>query len=287
MTPARSIAQDEDEEQKIIEKPKFLTGFFVGAYFANRYTASAYNGYGFALDGTQNDFVHSLMYQKIKNEYGGGYGLHDQVADALGVDQGQWEFNESDMPINMHYTPAVFLGLHFKLPVTKKSAFVFNLNAAKLNVEGNFTMSLLRPQNPNPAMNSNVKVFAIRGSEQRLLFQLGFQQVFGKSEQVNLFGELGLNGTLAKYNSNTIYINTLQIELTNYWNQALYPAPGPARKPVGFGLGAYASLGVNMELNQKFTMQIVYSLSHEKVSIGNAPTLKLQHALGLRFYYKI
>src|ERR1044072_7190829 len=91
-------AQDEeDPDQELIKKPKFLTGFFVGSYFANRYTASAYNGYGFAPAGSQNDFVHSLMYQKIKNEYGPGYGLHDQIADALGVEQGQWEFNESDM----------------------------------------------------------------------------------------------------------------------------------------------------------------------------------------------
>lgn len=278
---------DSDDDQKLIKNPKFLTGFYVGAYFPNKYTASAYNGYGYGLDGVQNNFYNSLMYQKIMNQYGYGLGLHDRVADAIGVDQGQWDFSPSDMPINMHYTPAILLGLNFKLPVTKKSAFTFNLNGSKLNIEGNFTITLRKPQNPNPAQTSNVMIFPIRGSEQRLLFQLGFQQIFGKNDVINFFGEVGLNGTLAKYNSNTVYINSLQIELTSYWNTALYPTAGPAKKPVGFGLGAYGSLGVNMELNPKFGLQFLYTLSQEKVKIGNNPTLKFQNAVGMRVYYKL
>lgn len=284
-----SFAQEEstDDEHKVYKKSKFLTGLFVGAYQANQYTAAAYNGYGYDLEGNQNNFQNSLMVQKIKREYGGGYGQTDQVAQALGVDPGQWEFNESDMPTNMRYAPAIMLGLNFRLPLSKRSAVTFNLNFSKLNVNGEFTMTLIKPQNPNPAINSNIRVFPIRGTEQRLLFQLGFQQIFGKLNKTNVFGELGINGTLAKYNSNFININGLQIDLTYYLNQALYPASSPARRPVGFGIGAYAALGINFNLNEKFDMQILYSPSHELVKIGNNPTLKLQHAGGLRIYYKI
>ena len=280
------LAQDEEEENLPVKKPKFLTGFYLGSYFPNKYTATVYNGYGFALDGTQNAFQSSLMYQKIKMEYGGGYGQRDQIADALSVDQKQWEFNETDMPINMRYTPAIMVGLNFKLPVMKRSAFIFNLNATKLSVEGNFTMTLIKPQNPNPTLNTNQRVCAIRGNEQRLQFQLGFQHVFGKNDKAGVFGELGLNGTLAKFDKNVIYINDLQIDLTYYANDALYIYSVPARKPVGFGLGAFAGLGINFEMNPKFSLQFLYTLSHEKVNLGNSPTLKLQHALGLRIYYK-
>jgi hypothetical protein len=278
---------DDEEKPKVQKKSKILTGLYVGSYFANKYTASAYNGYGFDYEGKRNSFLSSLMYQKIKNEYGGGYGQVDYIAIALGVDQGQWEFNESDMPVNMRYTPAIMVGFNFKIPVRKKSAIIFNINGTKLGIEGNFTMTALRPAGTNPASNSNIKVFPIRGGEQRLLFQLGFQQIFGSDEKINFFAELGFNGTLAKFDYNTIYINNLTIDLTYYVNQSLYPAPGPTRKPVGFGIGAFGGIGANIDINPKFLLQLLYSPSHEKINIGVAQSLKIQHSAGFRVYYKI
>ena len=279
---------DKDEaETKIYKKSKILSGFYIGSYFANKYSASTYDGYGFDINGNQNSFLNSFMYQKIKNVYGGGLGQFDQIASALGVDQGQWEFNESDMPINMRYVPAIMLGFNFKIPVSKNSAFIFNLNGSKLAIEGNFTMTLLKVLGSNPAINSNIKTFAIKGTEKRLLFQLGYQKIFGTDDNINFFGEIGFNGTLSQYNSNTIYINELQIDLTYYLNQNNNPITSPTKPPTGFGLGAYAGLGLNIDLNSQFTMQLLYSPSHEKINIGNKPTLKLQNSIGVRFYYKI
>lgn len=285
---AQDTEEPDPDETLPIKKAKILTGLFVGSYFANKYTASTYNGYGFDVDGNRNTFINSFMYQKIKQEYGGGYpGQTDRIAQALGVDQGQWEFNESDMPVNMRYIPGILVGLNFKIPVLKKSAIILNLNGSKLGIEGNFTMTTLRPPGTNPAFNSNVKTFPIKGTEQRLLFELGFQQIFGNDEKINFFAELGFIGTLAKFNSNVIYINDLQIDLTYYLNQTLYPSPGPTKRPIGFGIGAFAGLGVNMEINPKFTLQFLYSPSQERVNIGTNRTLKLQHGVGLRVYYKI
>ena len=109
-----SFAQDEDAKNNqlptIRRKSKFLTGFYLGSYFANKYSASTYNGYGFDVDGNQNSFLNSFMYQKIMNEYGGGFGGYDRIAEALGVDQNQWVFSESDMPINMRYVPGLLAG---------------------------------------------------------------------------------------------------------------------------------------------------------------------------------
>jgi hypothetical protein len=287
LAQSQNTEEEEEEKPKIQKKSKVQTGLYVGTYFANKYSASTYNGYGFDVNGQRNLFVNSFMHQKIINEYGGGYGQYDQIAVALGVDQGQWNFNESDMPTNMRYIPAIMVGLNFKIPVVKGSAIIFNVNGSKLNLEGNFTMTTLRPQGTNLANNSNVKVFPIKGSEQRLLFQLGFQKIFGSDEKFNFFLEAGFNGTLCKYNSNTIYINNLQIDLTYYVNQTINPAPGPTRTPIGFGIGAFAGLGANIDVHPKFTVQLLYSPSHEKVNIGTAPTLKLQHSLGFRVYYKI
>lgn len=268
-------------------KSKFLTGLYVGSYFANKYSASTYNGYGFDVDGNKNTFINSFMYQKIVNEYGGGYGQYDQIAQALGVDQKQWVFTESDMPVNMRYNSAIMVGVNFKIPIERRGAFIFNLNGSKINVGGVFTINTIRPPSVNPANNTNVYTFPITGKEQRLLIQFGFQQIFGDDEKFNFFGEIGVNGTLAKFDQNTIYINGLVIDLTYYVNQTLNPAPPPTRRPVGFGIGAFAGLGLNLDMSKKITMQLLYTLSHEKVNIGTNPALKLQNGIGLRVYYKI
>ena len=286
-TNAQNNNDKDEAETKIYKKSKILSGFYIGSYFANKYSASTYDGYGFDVNGNQNSFLNSFMYQKIKNVYGGGLGQFDQIASALGVDQGQWEFNESDMPINMRYVPAIMLGFNFKIPVSENSAFIFNLNGSKLAIEGNFTITLLKVLGSNPAINSNIKTFAIKGTEKRLLFQLGYQKIFGTDDNINFFGEIGFNGTLSQYNSNTIYINELQIDLTYYLNQNNNPITSPTKPPTGFGLGAYAGLGLNINLNSQFTMQLLYSPSHEKINIGNKPTLKLQNSIGVRLYYKI
>lgn len=280
---------NDDEDKPVIpKKSKFHTGFYIGSYFANKYNASNYSGYGFDLSGVQNTFSTSLMYQKIINEFGGGYGQTDQIALALGVDPHQWSFNEGDMPVNMHYVPAILVGLNFKIPVDKKSAFIVNVNGSKLSIEGNFTMSTFVPsQSPtNPAISKNLKYFPIYGKEQRLLMQLGFQRIFGDDEKLNFFGEIGLNGTLAKFDKNYIIINNLQIDLTQYINQTLYPSV-PSRRPVGFGIGAFAGLGMNIAINPKFTLQLLYTLTHEKINFGTNPALKLQNGIGFRVYYNL
>ena len=285
------ISQESDstETDLIIKvrKSKFLTGFYVGSYFANKYSASTYNGYGFDVDGNINSFLNSFMYQKIKNEYGGGYGQFDYIAEAIGVDRGQWEFTESDMPVNMRYVPAIMVGFNLRAALDKKSAFLFNVNGAKLGIEGNFTITTLRPPSINPGINTNLKTFAIKGGEQRLQFQLGFQKILGEDEKLNFFVETGLVGTLTKFDKNTIYINNLQIDLTYYVNQTINPAPLPTRNPVGFGLGAFAGFGAHLAMSKKFTLQLLYTPSFEKINIGTNPTLKMQNAIGFRAYYNI
>ena len=284
------LAQDNDQDEHIEpvrKKSKFLTGIYVASYFANKATAGIYNGYGFDYYGVRNSFSNSLMYQKIINEYGGGYGLRDQVADALGVDQGAWQFNESDMPTNMRYTPAVIVGANFKIPVDQRNFIIVNVNGTKVNVEGNFTITKLRPNSPDPTVNSNVTVCGIQGREQRLQFELGYQHLAGEDDKFNLLLEFGLVGTLAKSDRNVIFINNLQIDLNNYWNQALYPnAVGMPRRLLGFGMGGYAGIGANIDVSTKFNVQLLYKPSLEKINMGDVRKLKLQNALGLRVYYK-
>jgi hypothetical protein len=282
-----SFAQDSDENENSgtpLKAKGLNLGLLLGTYFANKYTATLYDGYGFDIDGKRNSFENSFMYQKIILEYGGGYGQPDLVAEALGVQHGEWTFGESDMPVNMKYAPAFLLGLEGRYSVDKNNAILLNVNASKLNITGNFTI-VTQPPSSSTQVNKAIKTCAIKGVEQRLFFQLGYQRLFGESEKVNLLAEGGLHVTLAKFDKNEILIgDNLLIDLTSYYYQPGFPAYA-VKKPIGFGFGAFAGLGVNVNMNAMCKLQLVYNPSYEGINIGPDPKLKMQHGIGLRIFY--
>jgi len=282
--------QDNDNEVTLSNHSKkgFRLGLYIGSYFANQYTAGIYDGYGFDIDGNKNNFENSFMNQKINIQYGGkGYpGQVDQIGQALGVDPtGQpWTFDESDMPINMRYTPAFLVGLNTIYSVDEKNAILLNLDASKLKIGGNFTI-VTPPTANSTQINNSIKTFAITGTEQRLLFQFGYQRILGDNDKMNFFVEGGLMATIAEFSKNEIMINTLRIDLTSYNNSTLFSTSVLFKKPIGTGFGAFAGVGTNITINPKYTIQILYNPTYEKINIGASPRLKFQHAVGLRAYY--
>lgn len=283
------IAQENSEEEVTEEtqasKKRFHAGLYIGSYFANKSTAHVYDGYGFDLGGEPNNFQNSFMYNKIFYQYGGRNGQPDYIAEALGVQPGEWNFTESDMPVNMRYTTSFLVGLNARLAVSNNGAIIIHANASKLNVSGNFTITT------NPQLNSNqlqktVRTFSILGGEQRIMFQAGYQHLAGESDgKINFLVEGGLNVTLAKFDKNFIEINTLLIDLTTYYDYNQPQATGNSRRPGGVGFGAFAGLGFNFNVNAKTQIQLVYNPSYEQIKIEQNAAHKLQNAIGLRLYY--
>jgi hypothetical protein len=281
-----SLAQenDEGEEGGTPLKEKGLNlGLYLGSYFANNHTANLYDGYGFDVDGKRNSFENSFMYNKIILEYGGGYGQQDQIALALGVQHGEWTFDESDMPINMKYAPAFLLGLQGRYSVDAKNAILLNLNASKLNITGNFTITT-RPLSNSTQLNDAIKTCAIKGTEQRLFLQIGYQRLLGSNEKVNFLLEGGMHMTLAKFDKNEILVGDLLIDLTSYYYQPGYSAYA-VKKPVGIGFGAFAGMGVNVNVSELCKVQLVYNPTYEGISLGPDPKYTFQHSIGIRIFY--
>ncbi|MGQ0829118.1 MAG: hypothetical protein ACT4ON_12075 [Bacteroidota bacterium] len=288
----KSIAQESTEEENaapVTNRKGFHVGLYVGAYFANKSTAHAYNGYGYDIDGNRNNFENSFMNNKIRNEYGGyGYsGQPDQIAEALGVDYQSWTFSESDMPVNMRYVPAFLIGLQCKYSVDNKNIILLNVNAAKLTITGNFT--IIKPLQANSTqVNDRIQAFPIKGGEQRLMIQIGYQHLFGDSEKINFLAEGGMNITLAKFDKNEILINNLYIDLTTpYYHPGSYNPAYMVRKPIGTGFGAFCGIGINLNMSAKWITQLVYNPSYEGINIVPNAQLKMQHAIGLRMYYNL
>lgn len=284
-------AQDDAPDSTVAprtEEKGFHLGLVVGTYFANKATASLYDGYGFDINGVRNNFPNSVMYNQIVNYYGGGNGGVDYIAQALNVNHNEWSFNESDMPVNMHYNVSFQVGLNMRYNLSKKRAVILNVNGTKLNVNGNFSITTSIINNGIQGL-PNIHPYAISGSEQRLSFQLGYQYIFGEDEdKFNLFVEGGFNLVLAKVSKNQAYINgqggTITIDLLNAYNQAPYYYYR-AKYFTGVGPGAFAGLGVNVDINPKYKLQLLYSPSYDVIRLGPAPAFKLQHSIGLRAYY--
>lgn len=280
----RSFAQDNNDDdydaEQNINKKGFHTGVFLGGIFPNNYTATLYDGYGFDYNENKNDFANSFMYEKIIMQYGGGDGQTDLIAEALGIDHTDWSFDESDMPVNMRYHPAFLIGFDARYGFNKKNSLLFNLNVAQLTINGNFTITTRPPPN-STQINNSIKTYDIKGGEQRMTMQAGYQRIFGESVNINFFMEGGLQLTYARFLKNEIMIEELHINLADSYVQTGY-ASTELNKPTGTGIGVFAGLGINLTLNSKWSVQFVYNPSYEKINIGYHQKRTLQNAVGFR-----
>ncbi|HRH01348.1 MAG TPA: hypothetical protein PLN13_03125 [Bacteroidia bacterium] len=285
-----TFAQESDEEtyneeETTVKSKRFHAGIYVGSYFANNKTAYVYDGYGFDLGGQRNTFYNSFMYTKIINQYGGYNGQQDLIAEALGVQHGDWVFTESDMPVNMRYNIAFNVGLNGRFSVRDNGAIIINANASQLTAAGNFTITTVPRVNSNN-LQKTVNTFAINGGEQRLAIQVGYQHLTGEAdEKVNFIVEGGLNATFAKFDKNAIQINSLTIDLTTYYDPNLPNATAASRRPGGVGFGAFAGVGFNFNVNAKTKIQLLYSPTYEQIKVEVNPPPRLQNAIGLRLFY--
>jgi hypothetical protein len=271
------------------KEKKISTALYLGSCFANKHTAAFYDGYGYDEMGAKNNFINALdlrkssfMYQKIVLEYGGLNGQTDQIAMALGVNPGEWSFNETDMPLKMKYNPALEVGLQLNYAVTKKNLLLLNINTSQLTASGVFSMVITSPPigNQQPGYQ-NIQTFAITGKEQRLVFQAGYRRILGDDAVFNFFIEGGPLLNITKYLGNEISINNLRIDLSSYYNQSYYPTYR-AKYLRGIGLGVFAGSGLTITANQNWKIQLLYSPSYEKIAVGPEPTFTFQHRIGVR-----
>lgn len=281
-------AQEETEEKSYKRKEKgFHVGLFLGSAFANKHTAALYDGYGYDETGKRNDFYKSLMYRRIVIDHGGGNGQADQVAQALNVSPGEWTFDETDMPINMKYNPAFSAGLLLRYCFDKKNSIFLNAASTRFSLNGNFTIVITTPPvGPQQPGNQNIQTFSISGAEQRTSFQLAYQRMLGEDDKFNFFVEGGAVCTMTRFLKNQATINSLHIDLAAYYHWPQY-AEYNSKILRGIGFGGFAGLGMNFNIASKYSLQVLYNPSVEKISIGENQKPSLQHSLGLRAYYSL
>ncbi len=287
-----SFSQDDSDAPR--KKSKGAKGLHVGLYastfFSGNYASKLYDGWGYDANGNRNNFQNSFMNRRINYDYGGGNGYTDYVAQTLGVNHGEWSFDSTDMPAKMKYVPAFMYGMNLSFGFTKKDAIIFNLNVVKLTLNGNFTIVITNPQiGPTQPNYQNIQTFGITGGEQRLILQAGYRKILGNENgTVNLFFEMGPSMNYTKFTKNTATItgptSSLPIDLSYYYNQPYY-STYHASYLRGTGFGVFATFGMNLNTNSKWTIQFLYNPSLEKINIADAPKLAMQNSIGIRAIY--
>ena len=297
-----TTAQENNEPEtdsliNAIPQKGFHAGLYIGGYWANRNTAYLYDGYGFDQNGQRNDFANSILRNQIVNVYGAAQGGTDLIAQLLNVGPNEWSFTENDMPLNLRYTTTYQVGLNTRYQIDKKSSILLNINAAKLVVNGKFTIS---SNGASTGLPNQIKLnqFTIVGGEQRLGFQFGYQKVLGKHEKLNVMVEGGLNFILSKVQKNQAFLaadpnsgqnnsqNNITIDLMTLYNQPPYNFYA-SKYFVGVGIGAFGGVGLHLTFNPKYTIQLLYTPSYDRIGLGYNPNFKLQHGIGLRVYYNL
>lgn len=275
------------------EKKGLYAGLYVGALFSNKTSASLYDGYGFDLDGNRNDFANSWLKNRIDILRQPASGGGDQVAEAIGVDPGQLEpLEPDDMPTNMTYNIAFSFGLQGRYNFDSKNAMLFNINFSRLTVNGQFTMEVNATQVQNPTTPGQItfaepiQTFGIRGAEQRVGLQLGYQRILGNHDFFNWVVEAGVDVCFAKFDGNWAQINDLEIDLTirpNVFGQALMDE----RNLTGVGIGAFGGFGGQIDTGGSWTIQLLVNPIFQKIALSNFSQYGLHLTAGLRAIYNI
>ncbi len=272
----------------------FHAGLFIGAFWANGQTAYLYDGYGFDEYGQRNSFNNSILYNQIVNVYGNGN--NDLIAQLLNVNHTDWQFTQNDMPVNLRYTTTYLVGFNMRYQLDKKQNIMININGTKLSVNGKFTITTNNNSGgfQTPGASNRINQFTIVGAEQRLMFQFGYQRILGKNEKVNFVIEGGLNIIMSKAQKNQALLysdlnngfNNIAIDLMSVYNTPPYNYYS-ARYLIGVGIGAFGGIGLNLNLNPRYSVQLLYNPSYDRIALGYAPEFKLQHGCGLRVYYNL
>ncbi|MGB6037730.1 MAG: hypothetical protein WBG42_15750, partial [Cryomorphaceae bacterium] len=272
--------------------PDSIKGLYVGLnlgfYFANNNTGVIYGGYGYQRDGTINDFANSWLNNSIQ----GNPEFRRQTSEALGLADGEWAFTEDDMPGLMQFSGSFMWGGHLRYMFNADFGVYGELAGTNPVTVGEFTIQTFSPS-PNPAQNQPLRRFGIRGEEQRLMINLGLHRVLfreqfenqGRSTTILPYIDVGGVLTLTKFEENFYSLDDgIVRDLTIFFNQQ-NQFVDQANLLTGAGFGGFASIGGQITLGSKFTLNVGYNASFERIKLGDVNQLGLQSQIVLKAIY--
>jgi len=272
--------------------PDSISGIYIGlnlgAYFANNNSAYIYGGYGYQRDGTINNFANAWLRLSIE----GNPEAVRRTSTALGLAEGEWAFDESDMPGLMQFGASFMYGGHLRYMFNADFGVYAELNATNPVTTGEFTIQTFSPS-PDPSQNQPLRRFGIRGEEERLMINVGLHRVLmrekfereGKSTTILPYIDVGLNTTFTKFEANFYSLDDgVNRDLTVFFN-AQNQFVDQANLLTGVGFGGFVGVGGQITLGSKFTINIGYNASLEQIKLGDVNERGIQHQFIFKAIY--
>ena len=266
--PLQRASKPKDEEKKVT---RWNFGLNIGMYDANKYPANFYNG------SDQN--VNKVSYVMSNT-----YWYHD-IKNALGVsDTGK--IVVSGFPANMHYKIVMSGGVFARYNLSRYYGVCLDVNYTQLKAEDVVTFLV------NPEYNytfPDIRLIPISGVEQRIHFDLLWQQNFWLRSKIYLFLQGGLNMNYTRVIKSIIYVVNQEYSLINiYGPQGYLQGTNQQENQViegGFGYGLTLGGGAGIPLVDKFGIEPGGFINYNNVALTGYTQFKLSFGFYLRLLF--
>ncbi len=238
-------------------------GLNIGAYMAGKSTANYYNGSGLYTGVGNQGTLERIIGPSNQHNY-------PRIRENIGYD-----YEIHGLPTAMQYSPAMMIGLFATLHLSQKMAIIAESNFVSLKTQDQFTIELARHSD---IKGDNIERHSISGTEERIDIRIGLKYTFiSERSYIHPFVETGFVATDTKAKSNTARIGNSTYNI--YFSGTSQFVP---ERDFGMGIGAYATLGIVMNVSDNFSFDIGFSSHYNKINLGNNDDFGLQHSLFVR-----
>lgn len=256
----------EIKKERGVDKRGLTFGINMGMFKGNSYNAMNYNG-----DTVRNE--NSINYI-LKNQY-----HYNDIKQRLN----QRNFKLYALPANMSYDASIMVGFYARYNYNNTTGYFISFNFSKLNTNGVFSLSI---DSATFTSEPALRYFTIYGQEERTYIDFGLHKEFFLGEKSNFFVEGGINFTNTLVKKNGIIIGDLDYSIINVYGKQPY-TPGSGAIPYevrqgGIGFGFFAGGGVNLNFNDKISIDPGFNLYYQSISLLGYEQYRLNYYLYVR-----
>ncbi|NVO01693.1 MAG: hypothetical protein HXX09_03245 [Bacteroidetes bacterium] len=231
-------------------------GVNIGMYFANKQSASFYNGSG------ENSVYRTI----IENTF-----INDEIRRVLHYN---FSFDSTLLPKNMKYNPAINFGFLAGFNFQKNAGIIIEFDYSKLKASDYFTLAI---DSFNSTSDPSLKKCTITGTEERININIGIHRTFGKLSKTMPYINAGINFNNVKVIDNKIQIENLSYSIVNPTNSYYNIVQG------GLGFGVMGGVGLQFILGQSMIVDLGGNIYFSKIKLGTDPRFALHESVYLRF----
>ena len=186
---------------------------------------------------------------------------------------------------NMHYRPAIQIGLGFRYDYDNQWGWLAHFDYSKLHAVGAFNLSSTN----GTGILSNVGQYvtcAIAGAEERIYIDFGLSKKVRLENGFDLGFEFGASMNNTKVESNDMQIAGATYSILDRWNgesPSIYGYTYEYINQGGVGFGGFGSVNYSLTLPNHSAITAGYTLYYTKINLSKYESMGLQHMLFLRF----